>query len=220
MKVLRTLRWAVDGAQHGWCASMHTELKSIEPIFICAEYISFVLLFSHLKWSLISGNWFFIEKSDPVRTTLFYLCVYSFIYLHSCSTPSSFFSSSTTRHWSPSGRSSRPLPDQRWRPAASPHPKCCCCPLSPSLCPSDLRLRVPCTHTGKAKQERNKEKQMVWPRFIYSSHGWKCNDSENQFYFLSSQNLSQIKETNQTSCNFMYMMVICVEFSAELDGEE
>lgn len=152
------LRRAADGAQHSWCASVHTELKSIEPISICAEYISFVLLFSHLKWNLTSGDWFFIEESDPVRTVLFYLCVYSFIYLHNCSAPSSFFFSSTARRWSPSGRSSRPHPDQRWRPAASPRPICCCCPLSQSLCPSALHLRVPCTRTCKAREKEKKNK--------------------------------------------------------------
>lgn len=154
-------RWAADGAQHSWCASLHTELKSIEPISICTEYISFVLLFSHLKWSLFSGNWFFIEKSEPVPTTLFYLYFYSFIYLHSCSAPSSFFSSSTARRWSPSGRSSRPPPDQRWRPAASQRPRCCCCPLSPSWCPSALRLRVPRTCTRQTREKQRKTNGMT-----------------------------------------------------------
>lgn len=180
------LRWASDEAQYSWCASVHTELKSIEPISICAKYISFVMLFSHLEWSLISGNWLYTKESDPVCTTLYYLCVYSFVYLHSCSAPSSFFSSSTTRRWSPSGRSSRPLPDQQWRPAASPRPRCCCCLLSLSLCPSALRLRVPCTSTRKTREKQRKPNAMT--RFIYSSSRWKCNGSENQLYFIGSSN--------------------------------
>lgn len=43
---IRVLRWGADGTQHSWCTSVHSELKSIGPISICAEYISFVLPFS------------------------------------------------------------------------------------------------------------------------------------------------------------------------------
>lgn len=48
-----------------WCTSVHSELKSIGPISICAEYISFVLLFSQLKWSLIYDDIGFHWRERP-----------------------------------------------------------------------------------------------------------------------------------------------------------
>lgn len=137
------------------CISAHW-IKSIEPISIWAEYNSFVVLFSHLRWSLISDDWLLIEESDPVCRSLFHWCVYLFTYLHSCWAPSAFFSSSTARRWSPSGRSSRPLPGRRWRPAASPRPRCCCCPLSPSLCLSAPHLRAAHAPAHESREEQRK----------------------------------------------------------------
>ena len=148
-------RCGADGTQHSWCTSVHSELKSIGPISICAEYISFVLRFSRLKWSRICDDisffhrrerpsvlWDSVSMQNHVNWFFFF-----FFYLHSCWAPSSFFSSSTARHWSPWGQSSRPLPDRQWRPAASPRLRCYCCPPIPSLCPSALHLRAP-AHTG------------------------------------------------------------------------
>lgn len=151
------LRWGADGAQHSWCASVPTELKSIQPISICAEYKSFVVLFSHLKWSLISDDCFFIQENILCANHILFMCL--LIYLHSCWGPSFFFASSTARHWSPSGRSSRPLPDQRWRLVASPHPRCCCCPLSLSLCPSALHLRAIHMHAQGKRETSEKERK-------------------------------------------------------------
>lgn len=45
-----------DGTAHSWCTSVHSELKSIGPISICAEYISFVLLFRPLSRSLVYSS--------------------------------------------------------------------------------------------------------------------------------------------------------------------
>lgn len=53
---IRVLRCSADGTQHSWCTSVHSELKSIGPISICPEYISFVLHFSRLKWSRICDD--------------------------------------------------------------------------------------------------------------------------------------------------------------------
>lgn len=175
------LRWDSYGAQHSWCASVHTELKSIEPISICAEYISFVLLFSQLKWSLISDNWFFIEERDSVCRALFYLCVYLFTCI--VAQPLPFF----------------PPPVQPGAEAHQDDPAC------PSQTSDEGRLlhhvrdavvalwarhyvRQLCTWGWRARQEKNKEEQTVRARFIYSSPGWKCNDSENlsiyKIYFI------------------------------------
>lgn len=147
---IRVLRCSADGTQHSWCTSVHSELKSIGPISICPEYISFVLHFSRLKWSRICD-----DISFHWRETQYALrfrvdaepCKLIFFYLHSCWVPSSFFSSSTARHWSPWGLSSRPPPNQRWRPAASLRLRCYCCPPIPSLCPSVLHLGAPHTQT-------------------------------------------------------------------------
>lgn len=49
-----------DGTAHSWCTSVHSELKSIGPISICAEYISFVLLFRPPRLQqhqLLKGGW-------------------------------------------------------------------------------------------------------------------------------------------------------------------
>lgn len=152
-------RCGADGTQHSWCTSVHSELKSIGPISIGAEYISFVLRFSRLKWSCICDDisFFFHRRERPsvlrdsvsMQNHVNWFFFFSF-YLHSCWGPSSFFSSSTARHWSPWGQSSRPLPDRRWRPAASPRPRCYCCPPIPSLCPSALHLGAR-AHTGEGK---------------------------------------------------------------------
>lgn len=45
-----------------------------------------------------------------------------------------------------------------------------------------LRTWGPCTRTHTSPG-RNKEKQMAWPRFIYSISGWKCNDPEKSILF-------------------------------------
>lgn len=161
---IRVLRWGADGTQHSWCTSVHSELKSIGPISICAEYISFVLLFSQLKWSLICDDIGFHWRERPSVLWDFVLMqnhvnwFFSPFYLHSCWVPSSFFSSSTARHWSPWGLSSRPLPDQQWRPAASPRLRCCCCPPTPSLCPSVQHLGAPHTNTHPHKHKEGKGK--------------------------------------------------------------
>lgn len=60
-------RCGADGTQHSWCTSVHSELKSIGPISIGAEYISFVLRFSRLKWSCICDDisFFFHRRERP-----------------------------------------------------------------------------------------------------------------------------------------------------------
>lgn len=131
--------------------------------------ISFVLHFSQLKWSDICDDISFHWRDKPNCALRF--CVDAepcklIFYLHSCWVPSSFFSSSTARHWSPWGQSSKPPLNQQWRPAASLRLKCYCCPLIPSLRPSVLHLRAQHTNTHTHTQERNR--QMVKCQFSYT----------------------------------------------------
>lgn len=62
---IRVLRCGADGTQHSWCTSVHSELKSIGPISISAEYISFVLHFSQLRWSRICDDNSFDWRDRP-----------------------------------------------------------------------------------------------------------------------------------------------------------